>query len=316
MKLVTRDLLSEDFLAKFPVFFQKNYLGYQETANISCMYISDDLGNLIPLRIYKKSIFKIAQFLYVPMNEMGRLSADAEHAFVKKLVGFLRKSNTCDALLAPLHVCLFQKPFSPISPHKLGIMYVDLNESEETIFGGFSKTYRTQIRQCEKEGFTLSNSENYLGDFFENYKYHHTKQGKTYESLENLKKMLDLMPQHCKLLSVVNGSGRWEGSVLLLYDREKGYYFIGSKDEHNPTHNGSQKFLHWKIMQFLKERNVGRYNLGGHRFNLESSDKFQSIQDFKAKFGSEVEEGYQFSITLSPKYKLFNLLVRIKNFRK
>jgi lipid II:glycine glycyltransferase (peptidoglycan interpeptide bridge formation enzyme) len=195
-------------------------------------------------------------------------------------------------------------------------MYVDLNDTEEIVFGRFSKTYRTQIRQCEKEGFTLSNSEDHLGIFFENYKYHHTKQGKTYESIENIKKMLDMMPKHCKLFSVINGDGRWEGSVLLLHDFEKGYYFIGAKDELNNTHNGSQKFLHWKIMQFLKEQQVSRYNLGGHRFNLSSSDKFQSIQDFKVKFGSLIEEGYHFTVTLSPKFKLFNFLIRFKQLIK
>lgn len=313
MKLIVHDQFSEDFLMKFPVFFQKNCLRYQETTNIKCVYVSDDAGNIIPLRIYQKSIFKIAQFLYVPMNEKGRLSADDELKFMTDLVSFLKKSNTYDALLAPLHVCLFQQPWPKSTPQKLGIMYVDLNDTEETVFERFSKTYRSQIRQCEKEGFTLSNSEDHLGIFFENYKYHHTKQGKTYESIENIKKMLDLMPMHCKLLSVINGNGRWEGSVLLLHDFEKGYYFIGAKDELNNTHNGSQKFLHWKIMQFLKEHHVKRYNLGGHRFNLNSSDKFQSIQDFKTKFGAKIEEGFHFNITLSPKYSLFQSLIYLKN---
>jgi len=316
MEILNPEKLTPDFLNKFPLFFQENYFKYQENESIKCILISDDLGNLIPLRIYKKSIFKTAQFLYVPMNETGRLSAHDELKFLKNLLNFLKKNNISDALIAPLHVCLFQQPFPGIGSQKLGIMYVDLSEDEELIFAKFSKTYRTQIRQCEKEGFTLSDSESHLDNFFENYKYHHVKQGKAYESLDNLTKILQLLPQNCKLISVVNGNGKWEGSVLLLFDREIGFYFIGSKDELNPTHNGSQKFLHWKIMQFLKERNVLRYNLGGHRFNLDSTDKFQSIQDFKAKFGSEVEVGYHFSFTLSPKYKLFKLLVRIKNFHK
>jgi lipid II:glycine glycyltransferase (peptidoglycan interpeptide bridge formation enzyme) len=316
MEILNPEKLTPDFLNKFPLFFQENYFKYQENESIKCILISDDLGNLIPLRIYKKSIFKTAQFLYVPMNETGRLSVDDELKFLSNLLIFLKKNKISDALLAPLHVCLFQQPFPGISSQKLGIMYVNLSESEELIFAEFSKTYRTQIRQCEKEGFTLSDSESHLDNFFENYKYHHVKQGKAHESLDNLTKILQLLPQNCKLISVVNGKGKWEGSVLLLFDREIGFYFIGSKDELNPTHNGSQKFLHWKIMQFLKERNVLRYNLGGHRFNLDSTDKFQSIQDFKAKFGSEVEVGYHFSFTLSPKYKLFKLLARIKNFHK
>jgi len=316
MEILNPEKLRPNYLNNFPIFFQENYFKYQENDSIKCILISDDSGNLIPLRIFKKSIFKTAQFLYVPMNESGRLSADVELKFVSDLIAYLKKNKICDALLAPLHVCLFQHPFPGIDSQKLGIIYVDLSDNEELIFAKFSKTYRTQIRQCEKEGFTLSDSPSYLNNFFENYKYHHVKQGKAYESMENLTKILHLLPQNCKLLSVVNGNGKWEGSVLLLFDRELGFYFIGAKDELNATHNGSQKFLHWKIMQFLKERNVSRYNLGGHRFNLDSNNKFQSIQDFKAKFGSEVEVGYHYSFTLSPKYKLFKLLVRIKNLRK
>lgn len=315
MHFIDIESIFPEKLQHYPVFFQKEYLRYQENNTIHCVFVMDSDDNLIPLRIYKKSIFRMAQFLYTPMNENGRLSPQKEQVFIAQLTSFLRK-NGYDALLAPLHVCLFQSEFLHSDSKKLGIYYVPLLESIESIFTRFSRTYRTQIRQCEKEGFAMSSSEEHLEVFFKNYKNHHIKQGKTFESFDNIKKMLSMMPHNCKLMSVVNGNGIWEGAVLLLFDTQTGYYFIGSKDEENQIHNGSQKFLHWKIMQFLKELGAGRYNLGGHRYELNESDKFQSIQDFKAKFGSQIEEGYHFTITLSPKFKLFNFLIRIKQLIK
>jgi lipid II:glycine glycyltransferase (peptidoglycan interpeptide bridge formation enzyme) len=315
MRIIDLDSLPAEKLVHFPVFFQKAYLKYQEDETIHCVIVTDEEGNMVPLRLYKKAIFKTAQFLYAPMGESGRLSLSDEKLFIFLLVSFLKK-NGYDALLAPLHVCLFQHDYNVSNSKRLGILFVSLEYTSEIIFSKFSRTYRTQIRQCEKEGFTLSTSEEYLEVFFENFKKHHIRQGKTYEDFDKIKKMLCLMPQYCKLMSVINGQGKWEGSVLLLFDSQTGYYFYGSKDEENHTHNGSQKFLHWKIMLFLKEFGIMRYNLGGYRFGLDAADKFQSIQDFKVKFGSLIEEGYHFTITLSPKFKLFNFLIRLKQLIK
>jgi lipid II:glycine glycyltransferase (peptidoglycan interpeptide bridge formation enzyme) len=314
MKFVYPEEISPDALKKYPVYFQHGYLKYQESETIRCLYAQDQEGNLIPLRLYKKSVFSTIQLLYTPWNEtLGQLSPDAEIKFIVELVSFLKKNKHTDALLAPLHVCLFKQAYPSIQSQKLGITYVDISNTEDVIFSGFSKTYRTQIRQCEKEGFSINHSENYLQEFFENYKYHHIRQGKSYESIENMRKMLGLLPNFCRLISVVNGEGIWEGGVLLLYDRFKGYYFIGAKAENRTTHNGSQKFLHWNIMKFLKEKQVETYNLGGYRFNLDANDKFQSIQDFKTKFGAKIEEGFHFNIILSVKYTIFQSLIKLKN---
>jgi lipid II:glycine glycyltransferase (peptidoglycan interpeptide bridge formation enzyme) len=314
MKFVYPDEISPDTLKKYPVYFQHGYLKYQESASIRCFYAQDQEGNLIPLRQYKKSVFCTIQFLYVPWNEkLGQLSPEAETKFIAELTSFLKKNKHADALLAPLHVCLFKQDSPSWNSQKLGITYVDISVSEDVIFSRFSKSYKTQIRQCEKEGFTIDQSENHLKVFFENYKYHHIRQGKSYEAIENMQKMLDFLPDHCRLISVINASGEWDGAVLLLYDRFKGYYFIGAKAENRHTHNGSQKFLHWNIMKFLKENNVETYNLGGYRFNLEENDKFQSIQDFKTKFGAKIEEGFHFNITLSLKYSIFQSLIYLKN---
>ena len=314
MKFVYPEEILPEILKKYPVYFQPGYLKYQESALIRCLYAQDQEGNIIPLRWYKKSVFRTIQLLYTPWNETsGQLSPEAEIKFIIELVRFLKIYKHADALLAPLHVCLFKQAYHSISSQKLGITYVDISLPEDVIFGGFSKTYRTQIRQCEKEGFTINHSDNHLKEFFENYKYHHNRQGKAYESIENMQKMLDLLPVNCRLVSVINAEGVWEGGVLLLYDRFKGYYFIGAKAENRSTHNGSQKFLHWNIMKFLKEHQVETYNLGGYRFNLDANDKFQSIQDFKTKFGAKIEEGYHFNITLSTKYIIFQSLIKLKN---
>lgn len=315
MKFVLPREIAPEILKKYPLYFQHGYLKYQESSSsIKCLFAQDQEGNLIPLRWYRKSVFSYIQLLYTPWNETsGQLTPEAEINFLVDLVSFLKINKHADALLEPLHVCHFKQAYPAKKSKKLGVMYVDLSLSEDLIFGGFSKTYRTQIKQCEKGGFIISRSVSHLPVFFENYKYHHIKQGKSYDSINNMQKMLELLPDHCQLFSVVNAEGIWEGGVLLLYDRYKGYYFIGAKSETHPIHNGSQKFLHWNIMKFLKENQIGAYNLGGYRYNLSDNDKFQSIQEFKLKFGSKIDEGYNFNITLSPKYSLFQSLIYLKN---
>jgi lipid II:glycine glycyltransferase (peptidoglycan interpeptide bridge formation enzyme) len=92
----------------------------------------------------------------------------------------------------------------------------------------------------------------------------------------------------------------------------RGYYFLGAKNEEAETHNGSQKFLHWRIMLFLRQLNVSFYNMGGHRYQEEAGSKFATIQDFKLKFGAVVEEGLHFNLPLSPKYNLYQMLIKLK----
>jgi len=312
MKIIDPASIPAEQMKKLPLFFQPGYFGYVSDSRTKCLIIADDNGVMVPLRIYRRFIFNTGQFLFCPMRFDGRPVETEEKVFLEKLIVFVRKKRMCDVLLAPIHVCLFHGSPKGAIVSKLGIISLGLEESSDTIFSGFSKTYRTQIKQCEKAGFQINMTEKHLEIFFDNYKKHHVRQKKAYESIAGMQKLLSGIPENAKLFSVINAAGVWEGGVLLLYDRHRGYYLIGAKNEDSELHNGSQKFLHWNIILFLKNKQVPFYNFGGHRYDLENQDKFSSIQDFKMKFGSRIEEGIHFYIILSPKYHLYKTLIRLK----
>lgn len=316
MRLIQPESLSEQTLAQLPLFFKPGWFRYQENNLVRCFLYQDDGGVLIPFRVYTRSIFRTGQFLYKPWHPDGPLSGEQEKLAIERFSQFVKKNRICDFLRAPIHVCLFKDVPAGAQAQKMGIISVDLARPEEAVFADFSKTYRTQIRQCEKAGFRISTDSMHLLTFFENYKIHHQRQHKTFESLSAIQRLLNLMPENAVLFSVINPQGIWEGGVMLIYDSFRGYYLLGAKHENSELHQGSQKYLHYSIMKFLMQKNVKRYNLGGYHFSETTDPKFDSIQNFKLKFGAETEVGLLFDIPIHFKHTLYQWLIRVKSLIK
>ena len=298
--------------SNLPLFFTKEWLSYTVAEGGVFFYFQFLDGTLIPFVTRKRYFTRIGLLVYKPFRKDKMLNADEESFCIQEMISYIRKHKICDVILPPMHVCVLKKEVPQASNYKLGLILVDINKSQEDVFAQFSKTYRTQIRSCERDGFTISHSLEHFDFFFRMYRINQEKNKKYPGQASHIKGILDKMPDQSKLFTVINAGGEPEGSILLIFDRDKGYYLMGAKHEEKPTHNGSQKFLQWSVMRFCQEMGCAQYNLGGFRYNLDEQDKLSNIQDFKLKFGAFVEEGYHFCLKISWKYSLYEKLIVLK----
>ena len=298
--------------SNLPLFFTKEWLSYSIAEGGEFFYFKFSDGTLIPFVTRKRYFTCIGFLIYKPYRIGKTLSADEESSCIQEMIAYIKKHKICDVILPPMHVCVLQKEVPNASNYKLGLILVDINKSQEDVFALFSKTYRTQIRGCERDGFTISHSLEHFDFFFRMYRINQEKNKKYPGQASHIKGILDNMPNQAKLFTVLNPEGEPEGSILLIFDREKAYYLMGAKHEEKPTHNGSQKFLQWSVMRYCQEMGCAQYNLGGFRYNLDEQDKFSKIQDFKLKFGALIEECFHFSLKISWKYSLYEKLIALK----
>jgi hypothetical protein len=311
MKIIDFNTILPD-ISKFPIYFHPGYIRYVERDGVKCYLFYDGCGNYIPFRIYTKWIFKIGQFLFTPFCPNQPISSSQELQCLQNFERFLRSNKICDVVNAPLHVSLFRNVPKSWESWQMGIISLDISSTLDDVFKNFSRTYRTQINQCTKLGFTVSYSDMYFDSFYENYKLHHLQQNIEVESYNKLKELLNNLDYNATLFSVLNNRMKWEGGALVLHDAFRGYYFIGAKNEEIELHNGAQKFLHFKVIEFLQDRNIPIYNFGGYRTTSNANDRFDSIQNFKLKFGSSIESGIHTKIHLNFKDSMFNTLVKLK----
>ena len=234
--------------SNLPLFFSKEWLSYSIAEGGEFFYFKFSDGTLIPF-VTRKRYFTCIGFLIYKPNRIGKtLSADEESSCIQEMIAYIKKHKICDVILPPMHVCVLQKEVPNASNYKLGLILVDINKSQEDVFALFSKTYRTQIRGCERDGFTISHSLEHFDFFFRMYRINQEKNKKYPGQASHIKGILDNMPNQAKLFTVLNPEGEPEGSILLIFDREKAYYLMGAKHEEKPTHNGSQKLLQWSVM--------------------------------------------------------------------
>jgi lipid II:glycine glycyltransferase (peptidoglycan interpeptide bridge formation enzyme) len=103
-----------------------------------------------------------------------------------------------------------------------------------------------------------------------------------------------------------------QGAIIIFFDKTTAYYeFGGSIDR--PI-KGSLKAMHLKAMEYLnKEYGIKKYDFIGAVPDIIEGSKEAGIQKFKKEFGSELIEGYQFSLIIRPiKYYMYYYLLKMK----
>jgi lipid II:glycine glycyltransferase (peptidoglycan interpeptide bridge formation enzyme) len=86
------------------------------------------------------------------------------------------------------------------------------------------------------------------------------------------------------------------------------YLYGASADKIEVT--GAMNYLHWQSILQMKEKGVKRYDFAGARLSDVSGTRLEGIQQFKARFGSALDEGFLWKKDLSymPCHLFDNLL--------
>jgi lipid II:glycine glycyltransferase (peptidoglycan interpeptide bridge formation enzyme) len=300
--------------SKFPIFFHSNWLKLhqklEQNSNVF-IYIDNENEIVIPIKISKIKFLKKANYLYTPLGFSGcELNAVHEKKVVDKFHSFI--SEFCDVVFPPQHNVNFKSIPTSVKYFKIGVIFIDLQESIEEIHKRINKGYHRQIKQASLNSVKIDFSEENLVSFYDIYKILMEKQNKSPESFNffNSQKVTLKNKIICGKSSVEN---EIESAVFCLQDGKKCYYEYGAT-VNNPIYSGSNKLLFLKLIEELKKSGFEKLILGGYRENIVTNSKLEGIQTFKFRIGGQIQEGYHFIKVIRPlKYFIFTVLLKLKS---
>lgn len=295
----------------FPPVFMQSYLQLQKSLGFQTIIAGDSQGAFAPLAVKKKYSFKIGRFLYKPVKASGELNQNEEKLFLEEMKILLAKKNLADALLAPLHICVFHGLPDAALASPLGIIRIDLkNRTEEEVFSKFQPRYRTVIRKSERDKVRIEFGMHVFDDFCRLYRETQSREGAIGDTREIIMKMERVLGNNHIQCGVAYVDNKPDAALFNIYNSLEAYYLYGGTA--SPTlHDGSFKLLQWEAMRQLLRKKVGRYCLGGARRGKVEGTKFQRIIEFKMRFGAEIEEGYHIIMPITAKYGLYQKLMKV-----
>lgn len=301
--------------SNFPIYFNDLWLGLQnELETRSKNYIYVDLTNnaVISFKTTKLKFLKKGNYNYIPLDFNGKEFDTNKEKEILDVFHGLMKGN-CDVILPPQHVINFKSIPSKVQYFKLGILFIDLTKDFSDIHASMNSSYRSKIRQAQKNLVEVSFDPKNLTEFHKVYTEVYDMQGKLSEDELFFKKQLHQLKEKIKI-GISNFSGNTESTIFCILDNLNCYYEYGGTIA-KPNFSGSNKLLFLKLIENLKETsNCQNLILGGFRDSVKKKSKIDGIQTFKLRLGADIRDGYHFIKVLSPiKYKSFNLMLKLKS---
>lgn len=169
----------------------------------------------------------------------------------------------------------FKKAAKELQPQKT--IVIDLNKNEEVLLGEMHKKTRYNIRLSEKRGVEVKEADN-IEKFWKMLQRTAQRDGFHTHEKEYYKKLFKL--DNVKLFCAYKGKN-WHAAALVIFDNKRATYLHGASEHKYRKHMGAQ-LLHWRIMQYAKEKHFRGYDLWGI-----DQDQWSGITRFKRGFGGD-----------------------------
>jgi lipid II:glycine glycyltransferase (peptidoglycan interpeptide bridge formation enzyme) len=287
----------DDFKSLLPIVATKEFLSSK--SDKFGWFINDDF--ILPYIIEQKFIFKRLIFAYSIIKKNNKDISQKE--FLNNVVK-LSKTLNIDFIYQPYAFAIFEEVPDNSIFIPFGTYQVDLTKSEDELFKNLHSKHRNVIRKAQKNGLVIS-----IGAKEEVYnliKDTLLRQHQPYMSRVALDNLEDKLKENIIYYSIKNNN-KIEGSAIIIYNKYEAYYLLAGSSV--KTSAGAMNLLVWQIMLDMKEKGVQRFDFVGARINPQAGSKFEGIQRFKSRFGSELKIGYLWKIPIKPfKYKLFRFV--------
>jgi len=311
MKLNTRvieeknlQLIRSNLEYDLPIFATENYL--KSKSDNYGWFVTNDF--ILPFTIDKKLIFKRLIFttdtIYIDKN----LTTTQEKEFLNEIVSYCKENDICDFIFKAQANAIF-KTYPDNGEHvEWGTYELKLDKPMDEILSKFYARDRTKVRKAIKLGVTVKTT-NDIEKVYKNIKDTFQRQNSIlFPSLGYLEKLKNNLNSNF-VLFIAEHNNKIQGSLVIIYDKKRAYYLYGGSIP-KPT-NGSINLMHYKAMEYFKEKNLDYYDFVGARSCIEKGSKYEALQKFKSRFGTTLRVGYAFRVIINPfKYKLFNLAVQ------
>jgi hypothetical protein len=194
---------------------------------------------------------------------------------------------------------------------------IDLRKNTDAIWNNIKRQHKRHIRRAQKNGTQVTISMNFE-EFHSNYlKFLHQK---NFGDPLGLGSPSSKYMEKYGILFNAQNDGKTCGENLYLHDDQNAllissmYLIPGSNREMNKRITDSNCYLQWEAMQYFKNKNIIRYDLGGLGSDeIIIDNKMHGLNYFKLSFGGEVMNHYEYKKFNSQFYKF--LYHRYETFR-
>ena len=237
------------------------------------------------------------------VGELKKVAKEKNCAFIR-MSPFWKNDDPYVGILRSLG--FRSSPLHLLAEH---IWYLDLKgKTEEQILMGMRKTTRNLVRRAEKEGVTVSASDNPVRDlpvFFALYEETRKRHHFVPYSNEFIRAQVEEFSKtgQCRLYIARYNGEPVASSVHMIYGGETSYHH-GASSSNYPNCYASY-LLQWTAIRDALKRGDRIYNFWGVSPEGAKKHPFAGVRTFKTGFGGELLElMHCMDLPLSPKYFL------------
>jgi hypothetical protein len=298
----------------YPYFYLKEYVSFiKDSENKDVLFFADEYGNSIACKVWFSKLLKLIQPTYPPLTKNGiRLSEAQEYTFLNKWVAFILKEKIADRITQPENFAIFSSPPLHSISSSFGTYFINLEKfTEDELFDNLHTKHRNVIKNAKKNNVIIKYGKESIDDFYLMYNQTMKRSGMACQDISYFEDFYDYVPKNI-VCGVAYYNDIPQGGLFMPYTPFSSFYLYGaSADKIEVT--GAINYLHWETIKFLKQKGVKRYDFVGARLSDVTGTKLEGIQQFKKRFGAELEKGFLWKKDLNKsKCNLYDALLRLK----
>lgn len=296
------------------VFFSKAYEDYTLLRNEKLIYVYND-EFLVMVKNRKAFIFNFGLFVSEPMCLEENVDEKAMKLFLDEAVSMMADTYGTQWLYSPASAIFMDFPSkSKVIPWGNYVLELQGKTEEELLMTMHSK-HRNVVRRAQKSDVVVKQGTlELLDDYIELDKATWERSNTTSSGKEYYSQILRAMPENARIF-VAYKEDIPQAGALIFYNQTMGYYMYGATK--NSPETGAANLVQWEIIRFLREYGTKEYSFVGCRINEDKDSKYHGIQNFKARFGGDLKQGYLFRKEVKPyMYKLFCLAMQLRSKNK
>jgi len=287
--MITKEI-NKQYLSFLSIFATKDYLSSK----------SEDYGwfvdenFIIPYYVTKKLFFKYIVFSSETIYINDSLSKDDEKRFLNEVILDIKKNLPyIDFIVqSPTNVVFNTFPDNSIYC-EFGSYQIDLKRDEDVLFSNLHSKHRNVIRKAKKDGVIVNRGIEFKDEAFKIVQDTMLRQGMNPPSRDIFNNEVEKINGNLEFYITIKDE-KIQGSAIIYWNKNGAYYVHGGSCE--KPYGGSLNLMHWKIIKYMKSREVKLYDFVGARIKPKEGSKLEGIQRFKSRFGSTIP-----TISISPR---------------
>lgn len=272
--------------------------GFDENGSLRC---------ILPYTIIEKALVRMVRFRVETIPMIDNFTVEEEQLFLNGTINYFR-SIGADVIIPATTNAIFR-----IYPHgadaaPYGTQIIDLQQSEEILWGKLNSSHRRKVRLAQKQGVEVRSGTEHTKIAYELVRDTFKRSQMGFMSYNEFQRFVESFSDNIKIM-VAAHLGIVQGCIVVPFSKHTAYYVYGGSIP--APQMGATNFLHWEAIKYFSKLGVKHYDFCGVRINPEKNSKQENLMLYKARFGPRLVQGYIWKYSIHPlRAGIYNLAVR------